>query len=220
MGSTATDNAASKSPRVRRGFLTAVVSVSTLFAIVLFVRTVQQPEGLEGAAHNVLTALVAGDAATLMRYVALEEQEASGLDESSLQELLDRVFLPAFEGCSLERTYRLEYSDDVSYTLVGNFECKGEAGASVHAQVYPGDRPVSPSLAFNTVMLALTAYGRATYPGLSGARARHKAYQDLKPVFESLRLKKVWVAFKGRALSWDEIEARLRDEDRQAGSSS
>lgn len=216
MGSTATSTTSRRSPRVRRGFVIAVVSVSTLFAIVLSVRTLQRPEGLEGAAHNVLSALVAGDAATLMKYVAPEEQEASGLDESSLQELLDRVFLPAFEGCDLKNTYRWEYSNDVSYTLVGNFDCNGEVAASVHAQVYLGDPPVSPSLAFNTVMFALTAYGRAAYPGLSGTLARYKAYRDLRPIFESLRLTKVWLAFKGRALSWDDIEARLRDEAMRA----
>ena len=225
MGSSAIKRAKEGYPWVRRGFLIGLGCVAALYSLVLVVRALQQPEEMDQAAQNVLRALVAGDAATLMNYVSQEEREATGLDESSLKELIDRVFLPAFEGCKLVRTERYDPPAPIphQYFLTGEFECKDGSTVAVSADVEAGDRPVCGSLTYGLVYDALTAYTRRAHPeledldsdvGLPKAYhvARYKAYRDLKPVFKSLRLKKVWLSatLTRRALSWDELEERLR----------
>ncbi len=220
MGSIATSPTVGRAPRVRRGFVIALVVVTALFASVLLIRALRKPEPLEEAAHTVLSALVAGDARTLMKYVTPEEREAGGLAETTLQELLDRVFMPVFGGCKLQKTSRWEYSSDTHYIIEGELSCEGGKRMLVGADVASGDTPVCPSLALSIVTEVVAARGRQTYPGLDSALAQYKAFRDLKPVLETLRLKKVWFGYKGRALSWDEIEARYRQRAEEAVSPS
>jgi hypothetical protein len=215
MASSATRRQAHRAP-LRRGFVVAGASVGVLFAIVLVVRLMQRPEPMDRAARTVLNAILAGDAKTLMRYAAREEREGAGLDEASLQELLDRVVLPAFSGC---RVIKVERSDldkgllrEMYYTLNVDLECPRGAGVGVSVFMSAGDRPISQALALSLVYMALNAHGKRKYPEEDAAVRRYRAWKELRPVFDSLRLQKVWLegTLKSRALSWDELEDRLR----------
>lgn len=217
-GITATKRSTDRLNRVRREFVIALLVVVASFSIVMLVRALQRPEPLERAAHKVLTALLEGDAKTLMKYVTPQEREATGLNERTLQEVLDRVYLPVFGGCKLEETHRWEYSSDTHYFIEGTVTCRNGKRMLVGAEVDFGDTHVCRSLVFVILTEVVAARARQEYPELDSSLAHYKAFRDLKPILGTLQLKKVWVNFKHKALSWDEIEARYRQQAEQAGS--
>lgn len=214
MGSTATNTPASGVPRVRRGYLMVLGCVSAVFAIVLLVRLLQRPEGMEEAAYRVLGAIEAGDTATLMKYISDSEVRASGLDESSLKELLDRVLLPALKGFKRERVVYSDESGGLSYVLIAHYKHPDGRTTSLGVQIYRGDTPVAPNLAFSIVHNAVVALfevdPRFQKPGVDVDVAKYQLFRELKPTLETLRLKGVWVDFKEKVLTWDEFEERFR----------
>lgn len=211
MGSTATDNTPRKSPHVRRGFLIALGCVCVLFLTVLLGRFLQRPEELEVAAYHALTAIETGDAATLMEYVSEEEARATGLDEAALQELLDRVLMPALKGFRRYEVLVAGESGEVSYMLIARYAHQDGPTTALAAHMYRGDAPVMPNSAFQIINLAVGVLAKSRHPDVPIHVGRYRVYRELRPILESLKLKSVWLSLKGRALSWEEIEQRFRD---------
>lgn len=189
---------------VRPGFVIVFAAVFVMFILVYALRATRGPvTGSREVALRILALRESYDAAGLMRYVSKQEREA-GLDERDLQEILDRVYRPPFEGFERKEVVfeDPEEPNPAFYMMGVRYEHPDGRSVVVSPLLDAGDSgPVQPAMAFWILFDALKAQSPADPNLREAVLSRYEldylGLRNLRPVLHSLRAKGVYMELRG-----------------------